>query len=199
MDLFPDKILPIQLIPDNNIPKLHLITGKRTCLIGEDILHLPEFLINTDGMTLHAPLIQPTVHLLIPLHKPPLKDLNKLQRYNQANGNKGIIQNIIRPQGYDRQFQTRHAIAVPDQELKGNVLKASQVAVYGASDSAQYFKGEHGDYYLVYHCLDVAGFCVRGAAVHHDGSLAAAVAGEADYPLRVLYAAASVQHVFLVY
>jgi hypothetical protein len=99
VDLLSDKILAVKIRTDNDVPEFHAITGESASFVSQNVMNLTQLLINTYCMTLSLTVINPTIHLLVPLHKNSLEHLDKLQRHNQRNGYEGVVKNVIRTEG----------------------------------------------------------------------------------------------------
>lgn len=117
-------IIPIDLISDDNILKLHLITGQSPRLISEHILDLPQLLINTDRMTLHPTIIDETKHLLILAHGVPLEHFHELQGDDQTDGDVGAVQDEVGPERNAGDLATVGLRAGSDHFLEGDSLQA---------------------------------------------------------------------------
>jgi len=89
------QILTVELTSHNDVPKLHLIARQRSCLICQNILNLPQFLINADSPALETTVIDRAEHFSIIRHEIPLKNFDELQRDNETDGDESGIKDEI--------------------------------------------------------------------------------------------------------
>ena len=160
INLFQNQIFTINLITNNNISKFHLITSQSASFISENVLYLPQFLINTNRVTFCLLLINPTIHFPIPFHKNALKNLNKLKRNNQTDRNKSIVQQEVRPKRNGGSTQTINMLSIPNQHLKPNLTLTPQIAKNRTAQRTQQLKHENGNNDLIDQNLNIARLCV---------------------------------------
>ena len=87
--------LAIHIPPNDDVPELHFVAGKRASFIGEDVLDLSEFLVDADGSAGHFAIGHRTVHFLVDGHEVTLEDLDELQRHDQTDGDEGRVEDEV--------------------------------------------------------------------------------------------------------
>jgi hypothetical protein len=149
INLFQNQIFPINLITNNNISKFHFITSQSASFISENILYLPQFLINTNSVAFCLLLINATIHFPIPFHKNALKNLNKLKRNNQTDGDKSIVEQEVRSKRNGGSSQTINMLSIPNEHLKANLTFTPQIAKNRTAQRTQQLKHKNSNNYLI--------------------------------------------------
>lgn len=86
------------LVADDQLLKDHLIASECACFVSENILDLPEFLVNTNAIAFKWLIIDHTLHIRIFLHEVALEHLHELQANNQRYGNHCIVEDEVAPE-----------------------------------------------------------------------------------------------------
>jgi molecular chaperone DnaK (HSP70) len=106
-------------------------------------------------MALSLSIIDPAVHLFVPLHEGALKNLHELQRDNQTDWNESVVQQKIRSQRNCCYLQALKLMGLSDDRFKLKVRLTFQVAVNGATQGAQQLEHKNHQNNLVDHVLDI--------------------------------------------
>lgn len=84
---FKDVHIAVSLFAHYNHFELHLIACESACLIGKDVLHLAEFLINGTCKDLERFIVVLYIQLVVAFHKVGLSNFYELQRHNKGDWN----------------------------------------------------------------------------------------------------------------
>lgn len=191
------QIITIQFTPYDDVPKLHLITSQCPCLISKNILHLPQFLIDTDRPAFQSSIIERTVHFLILGHEIALEDLDELQGDDETDGDEGAVEDEVGRERNACQTQTG-GFSSEDELLEGVCLSAAVVGVAGTNETADGLQGEDDEDEAIYSFLDVACFGEGVTAIHHNCSVLSRVYDDTQYPIRILKLAPPQNHVLFI-